>query len=123
MFGPFLAASCVALGHAASNMIAWENRKRPKRKLPIAAGVTLLISTFVVVVCMIRQQIWDTLALLVVCGIAVVLVTGITRLLPSLPPPDAPLRWLRIRAASSIVAALLMFTVQLFGIGLIWRPL
>ena len=122
MFGPFLAASCVSLGQATSNVAVWKHRKNRPRRLVVSMVTTLIVSLVVVTISMIRQGISISPGPILLCLVATLLVATSTTILPTLPPRDAPKRWLRIRSGFSTLAAIIWIVVQLFGPGTDWHP-
>jgi len=122
LFGPFLAASCVSLGQACANAASWPYRKNLFAREITAVAVTVVMSTTVCIVAMVRQQCRDLENLVFLCLLSAGLVAASVRLLPTLPPGDAPIRWLQIRSLLSGIAALAMFALQWLGWVSHWAP-
>lgn len=121
-YGPFLCAGVVALAQAIQNVTLWKYRRNASRAR-IWAIVTgpacfLIIYWFAIF----RQGIvdWQTLAL---NGLVAVSVARLSlRLIPTIPPRDAPPTWFRLRAALSLLAALLVALMQWMVWCSIWHP-
>lgn len=122
LFGPFLAASCVSLGQAIANLACWKFRKHTGKRFLIAAGTTLIVSFVVVATSMIRQGCWNLPDLMILCLVSTSMVVASARLLPTLPPGDAPKHWLRIRSGMSISGAMLIAIIQQTGLCTTWLP-
>ena len=122
LFGAFLAASCVSLGQAISNLASWKFRKKQTARYAIAMVATLAVTLTVVLISMFRQDCFGWVSLLLLCLISCSIVVGSAKLFPTLPPGDAPKRWLRIRAGLSIFAAVAVLILQQIGLCLRWLP-
>ena len=122
LFGPFLAASCVSLGQAASNLASWKFRKQQAARYSIAGLTTLVVTLTVVLTSMFRQSCFEWLDLGLLCLVSCLIVAVSVYLLPTLPPGDAPKRWLRFRAGFSVLAAVAILIFQQAGWCMCWLP-
>jgi len=119
-FGPFLAACCVALSQAVFNAINWKHRRNMNRRTVsgLLAGVACFVLLTLPSVIRLGMYDWQTVLLLA----ATVMVCSVVsaRILPPMPPADAPLRWFGLRMGFSFLAAALVALLQLLVISQVW---
>ena len=119
-FGPFLAACAVSLSQSVSNVVNWNFRKQPVRRWVHAALSGFTSFVVLVIPLAFRLQVFDpgTGASMLLTIIACAVTSG--RLLPSIPPADAPYRWFYLRMGFSTVAAVVIGLLQWVGVSQIW---
>ncbi len=121
-FGPFLAASCVALSQVVVNVLVWRWRKRFVIRIWLAAVVSIVLTVAIVSTSMWRQDTWSFPTMIALCGIVVLFSVVSALAMTPLPPGRAPKAWLLSRAALSVAAALIAIVVQAAWLGSIWYP-
>ena len=123
LFVPFLAAVSVALAQACTNLIVWKFRSKRTQRFVASGLIAILISLVLNGPAVFRGTIvaWPTLGLITIAVLAISQLSGCV--MTSLPPGEAPKRWLWMRMGLTTLAFAIVVLLELMVVCPIGIPL
>lgn len=123
MFIPFLAAVSISLTQACSNLMCWSHRKNPAKRILVTSALALLVTLVAIIPGVARDSLSAWPGLFVVTFVCLAFSLVSCKLLPPLPPGDAPKRWLYLRAGLALAGGGFVVVLQWSSICPIGTPL
>ena len=122
-FGPFLVASVVALSQSGFNAMNWNFRRDIRRKMINAICISVLCWCLLILPLVGLGRMNDPQTILVSLLVVLSFAPISTRVLPPMPPREAPQRWLIARVLVTAVAAIVFAILQWLAVCEIWNPI
>ncbi|MFK7765722.1 MAG: diacylglycerol/polyprenol kinase family protein [Mariniblastus sp.] len=115
LFMPFLAAVCVSLAQAFSNLLGWKFRRDLRRRMVIGVTVANLVVLSLFLPAIFREVagLWPNLIWL--CVVTTILAVTSSCVFKPLPPGEAPPVWLYVRSGFALLAGVSLLLLQMLG--------